>query len=423
MNIDLLLSNCSQIATCAGDNDPRRGQEMRDVGIIADGAVAVDGGRILAVGPTVELAEQYTARQKIDCSGRAVLPGFVDCHTHTVFGGDRVHEFELRIGGATYLEIMAAGGGIRSTMQQTRTASAELLFQSARRRLDQMLALGSTTVEIKSGYGLDIATELKMLAVIERLEREHPCTIVPTFLGAHTVPPEYEAAPDQYMRLVIDEMLPAVVDWYAQSAFYEREIPLFCDVFCEDHAFDVEQSRQILTAAQELGMTPKIHVDQFNEMGGIEMAVGLGAISADHLDVTGVESVQLLAASSTIGVPLPAANFNLGHTEFAAARVMIDSGVALALATDLNPGSAPCYSMPLVMAIANRYQRLLPSETLIAGTINAACAVGLSAQIGSIAAGKNADLLVLNQADYRHISYFLGGNPVDLVIKNGVPLA
>ena len=417
--IELLLTHCSQVATCADGDGPRRGTEMQEVGIIADGAIAINDGRITAVGNSDELAAKFHAKQTIDCTGHAVVPGFVDCHTHTVFGGDRVHEFEMRIAGATYMEIMAAGGGILSTMQQTRAASEQQLFGLAVQRLDEMLAFGSTTVEIKSGYGLDLATELKMLRVIERLDNEHPCTIVPTFLGAHTVPPEVQDGADQYVRLLIDEMLPAVAEWYAGSSFSVKGTPLFCDVFCEDHAFDVAQSRQILTAAKAMGLSPKIHVDQFNELGGLEMAVELDAVSVDHLDVTGQAGIEMLAKSNTICVPLPAANFNLGHSEFANARAMIDSGTAVALATDLNPGSAPCYGMPLVMAIANRYQHLLPSETLIAGTINAAHALSLAGNIGSIERDKKADLLILKAADYRHISYFIGGNPVDTVIKAG----
>jgi imidazolonepropionase len=282
-----------------------------------------------------------------------------------------------------------------------------------------MLALGTTTVEIKSGYGLDTATELKMLRVIEQLDLTHPCTLVPTFLGAHTLPPEYKNDAAGYVQLVVAEMIPAVAGWYEQSHFAQEGRPLFIDVFCEDHAFDVEQSRRILAAGKAAGMGVKIHVDQFNALGGTEMAVALGAISADHLDVTNEAGIAALAGSDTVAVPLPAANFNLGHTDFAQARQMVEAGVALALATDLNPGSAPCYSMPLVMAIANRYLRLLPSESLNAATLNAAHAIGLGDKVGSIAVGKQADLLVLKSADYRHLTYFLGHNPVAMVLKNG----
>lgn len=419
MSIQLLLTNCAQIVTCRGSQKPLRGQEMQALVIIENGAIAIDEGKIAAVGPVEEIVAKYVAVEVLDCRGRAVIPGFVDCHTHTVFGGDRVNEFEMRIGGASYMEIMAAGGGILSTMRQTREADEDALFSLAKARLDAMLALGSTTVEIKTGYGLDLPTELKMLRVIERLADAHPCTIVPTFLGAHTVPPEFQDEPEGYVRLVIEAMLPAVWSWYEESTFARKKIPLFCDVFCEDHAFNVAQSAKILARARELGFKLKIHVDQFNELGGLEMALALGAVSVDHLDVTGEKSMAGLAQMHTVAVPLPAANFNLGHTHFANARKMIDQGVALALATDLNPGSAPCYSMPLVMAVANRYQRLLPAETLHAATINAAHALDLADRAGSIEVGKQADLLMLQTADYRHLSYFLGGNPVQQVIKGG----
>lgn len=416
---DLLLYNINQLATCAAPNGVKRGAEHADVGLIEDAAVAVLDGVIAGVGSSAEITAQYTATETIDCTNHAVIPGFVDCHTHTVFGGDRVHEFELRIGGATYMEIMAAGGGIVSTMRHTREASKATLFATAKARLDEMLAFGSTTIEIKTGYGLDTATELKMLRVIERLAREHPCNIVPTFLGAHTLPPEYKHDSAGYVALIIEEMLPQVADWYANSYFSEQNIPIFCDVFCEDHAFSPEQTWQILAAGQEHGLQPKIHVDQFNALYGVEMAIEIGCVSADHLDVTQPPAIRKLAQSDTICVPLPVVNFNLGHTQFADARTMIDTGCAVALATDLNPGSAPCYGMPFVMATACRYQRLLPSEALTASTINAAHAIGIGDRVGSIEVGKSADLLILKQADYRHTSYFFGGNPIGRILKNG----
>ncbi|MCB8942970.1 MAG: imidazolonepropionase [Ardenticatenaceae bacterium] len=415
---DLLLFNAAQVVTCAGEG-VKRGADLAEVGIVAQGAVAVREGRIVAVGETADLMQSIQAKEKMDVNGRAICPGFVDPHTHTVFGGDRVHEFEMRIRGASYMEIMAAGGGIVSTMRHTRAASEAELVAAARRRLDVMLGLGTTTVEIKSGYGLDTAAELKMLRVIEQLDLTHPCTLVPTFLGAHTLPPEYKNDAEGYVQLVIGEMIPVVAAWYERSHFAGAGRPLFIDVFCEDHAFDVDQSRRILAAGKAAGMGVKIHVDQFNALGGTEMAVALGAISADHLDVTDEAGMAALAGGATVAVPLPAANFNLGHTQFARARQMVDAGAALALATDLNPGSAPCYSMPLVMAIANRYLRLLPGESLNAATINAAYAVGLGEEVGSIAVGKMADLLVLATADYRHTTYFLGHNPVAMVMKNG----
>jgi imidazolonepropionase len=417
--VDLMIINASQVATCAGPKGPKRGPAMADAGVIEQGAIAIKGGDIVAVGPTPELTQRFTAPQIIDATGHALCPGFIDSHTHTVYGGDRTHEFELRIKGATYMEIMAAGGGIVSTMRHTRSAGADTLLDSARRRLDEMLALGTTTVEIKTGYGLDTATELKMLRVIEQLAQTHPCDIVPTFLGAHTLPPEFENDSAGYVELVISEMLPEVSAWYGQSWFAARQIPLFIDVFCEDHAFTVDQSRRVLLAGIEAGLGAKIHVDQFNSYGGVSMAVELGAVSADHLDATGPEEIETLARSDTIATPLPAVNLNLGMNHYAAARTMVDAGAAVALATDLNPGSAPCPSIPLVMAIACRFQKLLPTEALTAVTRNGAYALGLGDRLGSLEPGKQADLLILKAGDVRHPAYFFGGNPVQTVIKRG----
>lgn len=417
MHVNLIIKNITQLITCTAQA-PKRGAAMQDVGVIENGAVAVRNGKIVAVGKTAAFSH-ITADHVIDAAGKAVVPGFVDAHTHTIFGGDRAHEFEMRIQGATYMEIMAAGGGIVSTMRHTRDASVDELAAWAQKQLDEMLALGSTTVEIKTGYGLDVATELKMLQVMARLDAIHPCDIVPTFLGAHTVPPEFAGDTEGYVQLVLTEMLPEVVNWYQTSRFAAKNIPLFIDVFCEDHAFNVDQSRRILEAGIEASLPAKIHVDQFNGLGGVAMAVELGAVSADHLDVTNEADIERLAQSDTIAVPLPAVNFNLGMDAYAPARRMIDAGTAVSLATDLNPGSAPCPSMPLVMAIACRYQKLLPAEALNAGTINAAYAIGLGERIGSIEVGKQADLLILHAADYRHIPYFFGSNPVETVIKKG----
>ena len=419
MKVDLLVHSARQVATCASPDGAKRGAAMQDAGLIEDGAVAIADGLIVAVGETAELRERYQARESIDASGKAICPGFVDPHTHTVYGGDRAHEFELRIKGASYIEIMAAGGGIVSTMRHTRAAPVAELVSAAAKRLDEMLALGSTTVEIKTGYGLDTAAELKMLAAIAELDQNHPCDIVPTFLGAHTVPPEYKNDAHGYVQLVVEEMLPAAVAWYASSRFRAEGVPFFIDVFCEEHAFDLAQARQVLQAGVGAGLRAKIHADQFNALGGVSLAVELGAVSADHLDVTTVEEIGVLAASSTVAVPLPAANFNLAQGNYAAARQMVDTGAALALATDINPGSAPCPSMPLVMAIACRYQKLLPTEALNAATINAAHAIGLGHKLGSLEVGKQADLLILKEGDFRHIAYFFGHNPVAAVIKRG----
>ena len=416
--VDLYLHHAEQVVTCAS-RAPKRGHEMAEAGVIERGAVAVRDGRIVAVGPTTQLDGTFAADHVIDCSGRSICPGFVDAHTHAVYGGDRAAEFELRIQGASYLEIMAAGGGIVSTVRHTRAASEDELVRSATVRLDEMLALGTTTVEIKTGYGLSVEDELKMLQVIERLDRDHPCDIVPTFLGAHAVPIEFDGNAEAYTRCVIDEILPEAAAWYSSSRFAAQGVPMYIDVFCEDHAFDLGQSRRVLEAGIEAGLKAKMHVDQFNNLGGVPMALELGAASVDHLDVTGRAEIEMLGGSGTIAVPLPAVNFNLGMTEYADARAMMDAGAAVALATDLNPGSAPCPSMPAVMAIACRYQRLTPAEALNASTINAAHAIGAGDETGSIEVGKRADILVLKAGDFRHIPYFFGGNPVQTVIKRG----
>jgi imidazolonepropionase len=452
MKVDLLIHSATQLVTCAATDGPKRGAAMRDVGLIPDGAVAVADGEIVAVGATADLRADFTARQTLDAGGKVVCPGFVDPHTHAVYAGDRVAEFEMRVRGASYMEILQAGGGILSTMQATRAATVEQLVAASRPRLDAMLALGTTTVEVKTGYGLDTAGELKMLHAIAALDASHPADLIPTFLGAHAVPPEYRGRAGDYVDLVVEEMLPAVRDWRLEVGSWKLEIgnwkphlqppispgplaqsragnlqslisnfqsPFFCDVFCEASVFDRDQSRRVLEAGLALGLLPKIHADEFASLGGVVLAVELGAISADHLDVTPPAEIEALAASNTVGVMLPAVNFNLGSAHFADARAMVDAGVALAVATDLNPGSAPCPSMPLVMAIACRYQRLLPAEALNAATINAAHAVGLGNRLGSIEAGKQADLLIVSAPNYCHLAYQFGVNLIEGVVKRG----
>lgn len=417
--IDLLIHSAAQLVTCASPGGPKRGAAMREVGLIADGAVAITGEQIVAAGPSAELRAHYRAARELDASGRIVCPGFVDPHTHVVFAGDRVAEFEQRIAGASYLEIMAAGGGIAFTTRATRAASLEQLVDATRPRLAAMLAHGTTTAEAKSGYGLDTAAELRLLEACAQLDQTQPLELVPTFMGAHALPPEYRGRPDDYVELVIHEMTPAVAEWYRRSHFVARGTPLFADVFCEQNAFDVAQSRRVLLAARDAGMQLKAHVDEFSELGGLAMALDLGAVSVDHLDATGPDGIARLAGSDAVGVVIPAVNFNLGSAHYANARAMIDAGAALALTTDINPGSAPCPSMQLVLAIACRYQWLLPAEALVAATINAAHAIGLSERVGSIEPGKQADLLIVAAPDYRHLAYQFGGNQVEVVFKRG----
>ena len=421
-HIDLLLTNAAQVVTCAGVG-PKRGAALADAGVITDGAVAIDDGVIVAVGPAAEVASRYTARTHVDVTGKVLCPGFVDCHTHLVFGGERVAEFERKLAGVTYQELLAAGGGILSTMRATRAASHTELVEMGRQRLATMLQLGTTTVEIKSGYGLDTATELKLLAAIETLAEHTPLDIVPTFLGAHATPPEFAGHPDAYIDLICAEMLPAVRAWWEGSRFAMSGVPLFNDVFCEAGVFDRAQTERVLAAGARLGLRPKLHADEFVTLGGVGLAVALHAISADHLDVTPPEDVAALAAADTVAVLLPGVNFHLGSRHFADARALIDAGAAVALATDFNPGSAPILALPLVMALACRYQHLTPGEALNAVTINAAHAVGLGDRLGSLEVGKQADVLVIDAPDYRHLVYWLGINLVAAVVKRGQVLA
>lgn len=418
--IDLLVLHAGQLLTCASPHGPKRKAEMLDTGLVQDGAVAIRDGKIVEAGPSSQLLSKYSPAASLDAAGKVVCPGFVDPHTHVVYAGNRVNEFELRIQGASYMEIMAAGGGIVSSARAVQAASLAQLVAETRPRLDAMLRLGTTTVEIKTGYGLNLESELKLLQAIEQLAGSHACTLVPTFLGAHAIPAEYKANPEEYVNLVVQEMLPQAAAWYAQSSFKSAGTPFCCDVFCELNAFSLDQSRRILQAAQSLGLAVKIHADEFTPLGGVTLAVESRALSADHLDVTTPAERALLANSETVGVLLPAVNFNLGSAHFADARALLDAGCAVALSTDINPGSAPCPSMPLVMAIAARYQHLLPAEALNASTINAAYAIGMAGKVGSIETGKQADLLILTIDDYRQLSYQFGDNLVQTVIKNGL---
>lgn len=418
MKADLLISNIGQLATCASNGKPKRGAAMRDVGLIEHAAVAVIDGKIAAIGPTAGGRRVFESDNEIDADGKVVCPGFVDPHTHIIFAGDRLDEFELKIKGADYLEILATGGGILSTVEKTRAATCEELIESGLRRLNRMLSCGTTTAEVKTGYGLDTDTELKMLRVIEVLDKQYPIGLVPTFLAAHAVPPEYKNELESYVTLVCDEMLPRAWDWYQRSRFY-RETPFFVDVFCERNAFNLEQSKRILSTAKEIGFSVKAHVDEFSNVGGSRMAIAMEATSIDHLDAISDDEIKLLALSDTVGIVTPAVNFNFGSSHFADARKLIDEGCVVALATDYNPGSAPCPSQLMAMAIACRYQKLLPAEALNAATINAAFAVGLGNQTGSIEIGKSADLVILDTYDYREIAYEFGDSLVKKVIKNG----
>ncbi len=415
---DLLIHSAAQLLTLAGG--PQRGPRLGQLGLVRDGAVAITDGRVVAAGPTVKMRLAYKPRQTLHAGGRVVMPGFVDPHTHVVWAGDRANEFEMRLAGKSYMEIMAAGGGIMSTVRQTRAASVGQLVRETRVRLGRMLAHGTTTVEAKTGYGLETASELRMLAAIEQLAAEGPWTLVPTFIGAHAVPAEYAGRAEAFVDLVVDEMLPAVREWrHSPGASVVRGVPVFCDVFCEEGAFTVAQSRRILERGRALGFGLKIHADEFAGLGGTALAVELGAASADHLVFTPEADITALGSSETVAVALPGTPFGLGQKEYTPADKILAAGGLLALASDLNPGTTWCESMQMVLALACRYLRLTPAQAIAAATINAAKAVNLDSRVGSLEPGKLADVLILEVADYRHLGYRYGANLVSTVLKAG----
>jgi imidazolonepropionase len=345
------------------------------------------------------------------------MPGFVDPHTHAIWAGDRSAEFELRLQGKSYLEILAEGGGILSTVRASRTGSLEKLISETRPRLWSMFTCGTTTAEVKTGYGLRTAAELRMLQALLALDKEGPLEIAPTFLGAHAIAPEFHDRPEDYTSLICNTMLPILKEWWPHQAPY-HEMP-FVDVFCETGAFTLEQSADILTRAKELGFPLKIHADEFDNLGGAKLAANLGAVSADHLVKTSAEDIQALACSDTVAVALPCTPFGLAEREYTPAQAILEAGGLLAIATDLNPGTAWCESMQFALALACRYMRLTPAQAIAAATINAAAAIGRADKIGSLEPGKQADLLILSVPDYRHLGYRFGINLVQTVIKKG----
>ena len=413
--VDLLIHSAEQLCVVpTHDEGPQRGAALGDLGLIPDGALAARNGRVVAVGPSAELRARFQAETTIDAGGRCVMPGFVDPHTHLPWAGDRAGEFEQRLAGATYMEIMNAGGGIMSTVRNTRQAGIDELVADNLPRLARMLRHGTTSAEAKTGYGLDTATEIKQLDAIVALAMAQPVELTPTYLPAHAVPAEYRGDTEGYVRLVIDEMLPAGAAW-----MHERGISLFCDVFCEDGAFDLEQTRRILTAAAALGYRLKVHADEFVGLGGTKLAVELGATSADHLVMTPKADIIALGRGDTLAVGLPGTPFGLAHKEYTPARAILAAGGALALATDLNPGTTWCESMQMVIALACRYMGLTQAQAIVAATLNAAFAIGRGHDVGSLAPGYQADILILNVADYRQVGYRYGTNLVETVIKRG----
>jgi len=407
---DLIIRNIGQLATPGGTPGPRRGPAMSELRVIEGAAVAAEGGTIVALGGDRDVAAGAPDAAVIDAGGRLVTPGLVDPHTHAVFASTREAEFSARVAGSTYEEIAESGGGIRSSVRAVRTASEDALVEAGRRTLDRMLEHGTTTAEVKSGYGLSLESEVKMLRAIATLDATHAINIVPTFMGAHEFPDEWRDDRDGYVRLVAEEMIPAV-----SSAGLAR----FCDVFCERGVFTVEQSRTVLEAGRANGLEPKLHADELHASGGAELAAELGAASADHLVRVSDEGIRRLAAAGVPAVLLPGTTLSLGTTVFAPARKLVEEGAVVALATDCNPGSSMTESMQIVMALASMMMRLTPEEVLTASTANAAAAIGEAGRAGELAVGLPCDLVIWEVDDYRAIPYHYGVNLASVVVKAG----
>jgi imidazolonepropionase len=407
----LLITGCSQLLTLRGPA-PRRGPALSDLGIVRDGALLVREGTIVAVGPRRRIERLPEARRAraIEAGGRVVLPGFVDSHTHLIYPASRAAEYELRIAGATYEQIARAGGGILSTVQKLRRASPVSLKQQALAWLREFAAHGTTTVEAKSGYGLDATSELKILRVLRALGRAQALEIAPTFLGAHVVPPEYRKRPGAYVDLLARKLIPQV----AREGLAE-----FCDVFCDRGAFSVSASRQIFTAARASGLVPRIHAEQLARTGAARLAIEMRAASADHLEKLNAADIRALAKSDVACTLLPGCCFHLGLKHYGPARRLIEAGAIVALATDFNPGTSPTLSMPMVMSLACTQMRMTPAEAITASTINAAYALRRHGRIGSLSAGKQADVAVFDVEDYREIPYYFGVNNCWMTIKRG----
>src|SRR5437867_3228143 len=401
-----------QLVTLVGPKRPRVRSELSDLGIIQDGGMLIREGKIEIVGSSEEVAKNARDVEIIDAGGRVVLPGFVDAHTHLVFAGNRLDDFERRARGETYRQIAKAGGGIWSTVEKTRAASGEDLFDQAQTHAEWFLRCGTTTIEAKSGYGLRVEDELKILRVVQRLNEETPLEIVPTFLGAHAVPRELDA--DEYIELVIDEMLPRIVT---------EKLAEFCDVFCERGYFDVKKSRRILTAARELGLRLRIHADQLTSSGGAKLAAELEATTADHLEKTDEQGIAAMKSVGVQPVLLPGSVYALGSTDYPRAREMIEAGLAVVIATDFNPGSSPTPSMPMILSLACTQMKMSPAEAITAATINAAYSLNRGNEMGSLERGKLANFSVFDCEDYRELAYWFGTPQTHSVYVKGKRVA
>ncbi|HEX7391642.1 MAG TPA: imidazolonepropionase [Thermoplasmata archaeon] len=411
MGDDLLIVNASELLTLKGPRRARAKAEMSELSIIRDGAVAIAGGAIADIGRTESILREHDASgvEKIDAQGRVVMPGFVDPHTHLVYAGSREFELEMKAKGKSYLDILGEGGGILRTVRDTRSASPHELFAQSSKRLESMISHGSTTIEAKSGYGLDLDVELRILETIRKLGDDYPADVVPTFMGAHAVPEEFAGRTDEYVDFVSTTVIPEVA---------KRKLAEFCDVFCEKGVFSVDQSRKVLTAAKSLGMKLKVHADELRSSGGAELAAELGAVSAEHLAKPSDDGIMAMARRDVIGVLLPGTPYSSMSKDYADGRRLIDLGVPVALGTDLNPN---CWneSMQFTVSLACHKMRMTPAEAITASTINAAAALGLEKKVGSLEVGKRADVIVLDVPTHAQLPYKFGTNLCSLVVKDG----
>ncbi len=406
-----LVFNIGQLATPIDVGRPLAGAAQGKLLVMQDAAVVVRDGRIATVGESATLLAEYDEGERIDAGGRTMLPGWCDAHTHAIYAGDRADEFAMRLQGAGYLEIMAAGGGIMSTVRATRAASDDELRETTRARLRRLRANGTTTVEVKSGYGLSVADELRCLRILRELATDHSLPrIVPTFLGGHAVPAEYAGRADEYVDLIVRDMLPAIA---------AEGLAAYCDVFCDAGAFDVVQTRQIIQAARRHGLKLRLHANEFADIGAAELAAELGCISADHLLLLTDPQVAALRDAGCVAVVAPGTPYGLGLDHYAPARQMIAAGLPLALASDCNPGTCPCESMPLIISLACTQMRLTPAEAIVAATLNGAYALDMAQETGSIAVGKRADLTLWDIPSYTHLPYRFGSNLAWLTMRDG----
>ncbi len=414
MKATLVIKNIDNLITMMGENRPRKGKEQGEIGLISNGVVAIKEDKIIYVGSgdlpsNIETDENTVV---IDGKGKTVTPGLIDAHTHLVHGGSREHELSMKLKGMAYLDILAAGGGIHSTTKATRNASFDELYNKAKKSLDTMLSFGVTTVEAKSGYGIeDFDTELRQLEVAKKLNEDHPVDVVSTFMGAHAVPMKYKDNPDEFVDIIINEMLPEV---------NKRKLAKFCDVFCEEGVFTVEQTKKILLEAKnKYGLIPKVHADEIISLGGAELAAEIGCISADHLIAASDNGIKAMAEKGTIANVLPGTSFNLQAGHFARAKKMIEENVPVAISTDYNPGSCPTENLQLVMSFASLIMKLTPEEVITGVTINGAAALGLENVVGSLVEGKMADLVIFDAPNLDYIIYHFGINHTEKVVKKG----